>query len=89
MAEAQALRQGFSDLNTKRLKVHCSAHPGKTPSSAGTPCIFGPEQEERIVAWVKSMGAMKFRSRTKASLPKWRTPSGTRPSKGFSRVACP
>jgi len=58
MAEAEALRQGFSDLDAHLLKRHCREHPGQAPSPAGAPCIFGPVQEEKIVAWVKLMRAM-------------------------------
>ncbi|KAJ1488537.1 hypothetical protein T484DRAFT_1782721 [Baffinella frigidus] len=49
MAEAEALRAGFSDLDAHLLKRHCREHPGKAPSSAGAPCIFGTEQQDLIV----------------------------------------
>ena len=59
MAQAEALRAGFSDLDAHLLKRHCRHHPGKAPIYAGAPCIFGLAQEEKIVTWVKLMRAMR------------------------------
>jgi hypothetical protein len=50
-----AFERGFPDLTSKILHVHFKAHPGEAPGHVGAPCIFGPEQEDKIVLWVQAM----------------------------------
>ncbi|KAJ1464692.1 hypothetical protein T484DRAFT_1868151, partial [Baffinella frigidus] len=50
-----ALERGFPDLTSKILHTHFKAHPGEAPGHVGTPCIFGPAQEDKIVLWVQAM----------------------------------
>jgi len=50
-----AVDRGFSDLTSKILHAHFKAHPGKAPGHVGAPCIFGDEQEAKIVLWVQAM----------------------------------
>ena len=50
-----AVERGFPDLTSKILHAHFKAHPGKASGHVGAPCIFGEEQEDKIVLWVQAM----------------------------------